>query len=109
MAGSAAETFAAQNTPAVSAQARAALGRILGRRIPEPEAVYFHDWRRDPCFRGAYSYVPVGALHARESLSQPEDGTLIFAGEAANVAGHGGTVHGAIASGTRAVQLLIKK
>lgn len=80
------------------------LARILDRKIPRPAAIYFHDWHGDPFFRGAYSYVPVNALPAREALSKPVDGTLFFAGEATDTNGHGSTVHGAIASGIRAAE-----
>lgn len=85
------------------------LARILKRKIPRPEAFYFHDWRRDPQFRGAYSYVPVDGLWARDVLSKPVQRTLYFAGEATNRNGHGGTVHGAMASGLRAAQLVQKR
>ena len=63
-----------------------------------------HDWIADPYSRGAYSYVAVGGIDARESLAQPIDGTLFFAGEATAAAGEGGTVNGAIASGERAAE-----
>jgi monoamine oxidase len=89
-------------------QALSSLSRILGRKIPAPTAGYFHDWSRDPFFRGAYSYVPVGATGAREVLAEPVSDTIFFAGEAANVDGQASTVHGAIASGRRAVELIQK-
>jgi len=69
-----------------------------------PEAVYFHDWRAEPFFRGAYSYVPAKALPARKSLAKPVDDTLFFAGEATDWNGHRSTAHGAIASGRRAAK-----
>jgi monoamine oxidase len=62
---------------------------------------YFHDWANDPFAGGAYSYVPVNGLDAQQTLSQPVDDKLFFAGEATAV-GHIGTVHGAIQSGQRA-------
>jgi len=66
------------------------------------ESAYTHDWSSDPFSRGAYSYVPVGALAAQKELGRAEADTLFFAGEATNTEGHSGTVHGAIASGVRA-------
>ena len=69
-------------------------------------SAYFHDWQADPFARGAYSYVPAGALPAREKLAQPVEKTLYFAGEAINLHGHSATVHGAIASGVRAASLI---
>jgi monoamine oxidase len=104
MAGSAAEQF--QGSDPVK-EALASLSRILKRKVPRPEAVYFHDWQADPFFRGAYSYVPVKGLPARETLSKPVDGTLFFAGEATNTEGHGATVHGAIESGFRVASRLL--
>lgn len=83
-----------------------ALGRALGvgheQLKAELEAVHWHDWLGDPFSRGAYSYGAVGADGAPEELAQPESDTLFFAGEATDVSGHTGTVHGAIASGYRA-------
>jgi monoamine oxidase len=71
------------------------------------EAVYFHHWHADPFAGGAYSYVPVGALSAREALAKPVAGTLYFAGEATETNGHSATVHGAIASGRRAARQIL--
>lgn len=66
------------------------------------EAAYLHKWNEDPFARGAYSYVPAGAMGARETLSLPVADTLYFAGEATETTGHGGTVNGAMATGFRA-------
>jgi monoamine oxidase len=71
---------------------------------PRPEAFYFHNWHSDHFFRGAYSYASVNALSARKTLSKPTDGTLFFAGEAAETNGHDSTVHGAIVSGLKAAR-----
>lgn len=71
------------------------------------QAVHFHNWHDDPFARGAYSYVPAGALHSREALAQPVENTLFFAGEATDVNGHSATVHGAIATGYRAAQQVL--
>jgi monoamine oxidase len=64
---------------------------------------HFHDWQNDPFSRGAYSYTKSGAMHASATLGRPVEDTLFFAGEATDVSGNNGTVHGAIASGRRAV------
>ena len=81
----------------------------LGRIVPIPSGVrlvdaWFHDWHADPFARGAYSYVPAGALPARRQLAEPVEDTLYFAGEATDLLGFGGTVHGAIASGRRVAE-----
>lgn len=72
------------------------------------ESARFHDWQADPYSRGAYSYVKAGAANAPEVLSRPVDDTLFFAGEAADISGHNGTVHAAIASANRAVSEITK-
>jgi monoamine oxidase len=71
-------------------------------------AAYFHDWHDDPLARGAYSYVPVGALGARERLATAAGARLYFAGEATDIEGHSATVHGAIASGRRAARQILE-
>jgi protoporphyrinogen oxidase len=63
---------------------------------------HFHDWQSDEFARGAYSYVPAGALDAPEKISRPVEDTLYFAGEHADTTGHWGTVHAALATGARA-------
>jgi monoamine oxidase len=64
---------------------------------------YSHDWNTDPYSRGAYSYVKAGGAGAPQILGSPVKGKLFFAGEACDVTGNNGTVHGAIASARRAV------
>jgi monoamine oxidase len=66
------------------------------------EEVLCHDWTHDPFARGAYSYQAVGGHAAPSSLARPVASTLFFAGEAIDVGGRTGTVHGAIATGRRA-------
>jgi monoamine oxidase len=61
-----------------------------------------HDWQNDPYARGAYSYVPAGALDAPARMSEPVQGTLFFSGEHTDTTGHWGTVHAALTSGLRA-------
>jgi len=66
-----------------------------------------HDWSSDPFARGAYSYVPAGAMDAPAAMTQPEDETLFFAGEHTDTTGHWGTVHAALRSGLRAAQQVL--
>lgn len=61
-----------------------------------------HDWLRDPFSRGAYTYLAVGGDAAPAALAAPLGDALHFAGEAADLGGDTGTVHGAIATGVRA-------
>jgi monoamine oxidase len=66
-----------------------------------------HDWIDDPFSRGAYSYSRVEGDDASKRLARPVEGTLYFAGEAADPEGRTGTVHGAIATGRRAAALIV--
>ena len=79
---------------------------LFGGHDGELEAAYVHDWSTDPFSRGAYSYVKVGGQHARRDLAAPIHDTLFFAGEATDA--EGGTVTGALNSGTRAARAVHK-
>src|SRR5439155_1114587 len=75
----------AGNSPQELASAALAnLSRVL--KIPRRrldgllESFHVHDWQRDRFSRGAYSYVPVGALAARRTLARPIEQTHIVAG-----------------------------
>ena len=81
-----------------------ALFRDRAKIESELEAAWVHDWQRDAYARGAYSYVTVGGDTAREALAKPLNGTLFFAGEAADVEGEAGMVAGALQSGVRAAR-----
>lgn len=69
---------------------------------------FSHNWTHDPFSRGAYSYARVGGDDAPKRLARPVDGTLFFAGEAADPEGRTGTVHGAVATGQRAADEVIR-
>jgi monoamine oxidase len=72
------------------------------------ERAYLHDWQADPFSRGAYSYITVGGQSARKALAAPVQGTLFFAGEASDTGGESGTVAGALQSGMRAAQQVLR-
>jgi len=78
--------------------------RSLEARIRAAAVV---DWQTDPFSRGAYSYIPVGAITAPMKLAEPVANTLFFAGEATNSEGNSATMHGAIATGYRAAEELL--
>jgi monoamine oxidase len=84
---------------AVRSLAHTLRDRRLGARVV---GVRVFDWAADDLARGAYSWVPVGALDAQSELAAPVEGTLFFAGEATHDGGFGGTVHGALDTGLRA-------
>jgi monoamine oxidase len=85
-----------------------AIGLPFHRVHREVAQVWTHDWMNDPFARGVYSYRLVGGADAPRHLARPIDGTLFFAGEATDTSGSTGTVHGAIASGTRAATQVLR-
>ena len=113
IAGRRAEAFAARHrTP--EARLRAALhglARALGVGADAVTAAVedarVFDWAADPWARGAYSWIPVGALDAPAALAMPLAGRLFFAGEATDLVGDPGTVHGAMTTGERAAAQIV--
>jgi monoamine oxidase len=107
-----AERLSGQSNEFVIEKSLLALENLLGVSKHELERLlqsgYWHDWQNDPFSRGAYSYVGVGGDGAQQCLAMPVEKTLFFAGEATDISGHHGTVHGAIASGKRAAQEILK-
>jgi monoamine oxidase len=113
VAGRAAETFAARYRDP-EARLRAALGGLahaVGARadaiIAAVEDAHVFDWETDPWARGAYSWIPVGGLDAPAALAAPVAARLFFAGEATDLVGDPGTVHGAMTTGTRAAAEIV--
>jgi monoamine oxidase len=106
--GPAGARLAGLSEAAIVDRALQALARVLGvargQIETELEGWYFHDWHVDPFTRGAYSYVPVGALDAVETLTQSVEDTLFWAGEATDTSGNTGTVHAALVTGERAAR-----
>jgi monoamine oxidase len=104
-AGSYAAALASHPEAWVVARALKSLGRILEMQIEDLrhllEDAFVHDWQTDPFARGAYSYALTGGANAAQTLAEPVEQTLFFAGEATDSEGRNGTVHGAIASGSR--------
>ncbi len=112
-AGPASDSLLGMDRATIVTRAIAQLAEIFG--LPEQklanslQADYYHDWHGDPFSRGAYSYVPAGALGDHDVLSEPVGDSLYFAGEATEASGHGATVHGAIASGRRAARQVLDR
>lgn len=107
----AAERLSGQRTDFVIEQSLRSLGNLL-RMNPaklrgDLESAHFHDWQSDPFSRGAYSYGKVGCDGAQQALAAPVENTLFFAGEA-TASANNGTVHGAMASGYRAANEILR-
>jgi monoamine oxidase len=87
------------------------LARVFGRSPADLRgrlaSWHLHDWQRDPYSRGAYSYVPAGAMDAPGRMRLPVEDTLFFAGEHTDTTGHWGTVHAALATGMAAAFQLL--
>ncbi|CAF0786094.1 unnamed protein product [Didymodactylos carnosus] len=81
--------------------------------IPKPNKVIRTQWFSNPCSRGSYSYVPVGATSRQhiKDLSRPLSVNnvpkLLFAGEATHT-NYYSTVHGAYITGQQQAENLIK-
>ena len=106
--GPAADAFASLDDHDIAHRACGDLARIFGLSadavLDDLVSHHRHDWQHDPLSRGAYSWVPAGAVDASERMAQPVEETLFFAGEHTDTTGHWGTVHGAIRSGLRAAR-----
>lgn len=88
------------------------LARTIGvapTRVAQELVGYrWHDWSADPFSGGAYTYVGVGGIDAHATLAQPVDETLFFAGEATCGAGFNATMEGAVRSGWRAAEEILR-
>ncbi|MCE7483280.1 FAD-dependent oxidoreductase [Microbacterium profundi] len=75
-------------------------------KVPAPAASMRSAWATDPFSRGAVSYTRIGVQSAtRETLAEPVQGRVYFAGEATD-ADNPGTMRGAIHSGESAAMRL---
>lgn len=97
-------TICEQATQALARAFHLPIERCRGELV----TAYTHNWQTDPYSLGAYSYVAEGGGDVQREFAAPLDNTLFFAGEATDFAGHFGTVHGAIASGYRAAEEILK-
>ena len=77
--------------------------------IGSVEDVLVRRWPQDPWIRGGYSFLPPDVTIAdRRALAEPIDGRLFFAGEATHFGGEAATVHGAIETGYRAAEEVLR-
>jgi len=108
-AGTTAARFEAKPAAEMTAAAMSALRMMFGRDVPEPQSAIVTQWGRDPFALGAYSNLPPGAS-ARDfaQLAEPVGGQLFFAGEATSLK-QNATVHGALFSGEREAEQILKQ
>jgi monoamine oxidase len=105
------ETLSASDPYALLRECLSVLSKTFG--VPETElgrllvSWHWHDWSADEFARGAYSYVPAGAIDAPDNMTLPVQRTLYFAGEHTDTVGDWGTVHGALRSGLRAAEQVL--
>src|SRR5204863_5583149 len=109
--GPSSHTLVGRSRTEIARQAIGSLSHLLsmsaariGSQIKE---LWVCDWQSDRFARGAYSYVPVGALDAVKKLASSVERVLYFAGEATDYEGLGGTVDAAIKTGRRAAREIL--
>ncbi len=86
-------------------QAVQSLDSLFGKQwdvADELEAVYCHDWQRDPFARGAYSYVGVGGDARAKSWPRRSTARCSLLARRRIPTGEAATVTGALQSGERA-------
>lgn len=92
----------------IVAAAMETLRQIYGEGIPDPIDSLITRWGADPFAGGSYSSIaPGGSGEDHDILAEPLDDTLFFAGEA-TYREHPATVHGALLSGWRAAEEIIR-
>ena len=70
-------------------------------------ATSHHSWLKDEWSLGCVSYAPPGAVPLRQTLAQPINNQLFFAGEAVSLYAHS-SVHGAYETGATAARQILK-
>lgn len=110
--GPLAERLSDLSSPEIVGLAVESLARALNLSRAELEReidhVWFHNWNRDAYAMGAYSYVASGGIDAPAHLGRPESNTLFFAGEATCSHGYNATMDGAIQSGVRVAEEILR-
>lgn len=82
--------------------------RTLYDDVPDPVGVFITRWGQDEWAHGSYSSLGVGATpEDYDVFAQAVEGRLFFAGEA-TLSTHPATVHGALMSGQRAAQAILR-
>ena len=110
--GPVAQALSGLGREAILGAALRSISGMTGQSVARLRSLVQHaevyDWLADPWTRGAYSYEAVGGAAARRELAKPLGGRLSFAGEATDTGGQASTVAGALASGERAAQEILR-
>ncbi|OCB28740.1 hypothetical protein A5674_15735 [Mycobacterium malmoense] len=100
--------MAISSSAAADSTARPIAHRLFGDDA-SPVDVKTSNWSADPYARGAYSFhAPGSGLDDRRRLQEPISDRLYLAGEAVAV-DNPATVHGAMSSGRRAAEELMRR
>lgn len=86
------------------------LNRIFGNSTASNliNESFIMDWKKEQYIQGCYSYPTLNENNSRDILKKSIKEKLYFAGEATNVNGHFGSIHGAMETGKEAVSEIIK-
>ena len=104
LAGRFAEQLEKQGTAAMVDFAESYLVKAFGSDIRKARiGADASHWRSDPYIGGGYSYAVPGAAGVRDTLTNPINNRIFFAGEACSIP-HFGTVNGANESGFAAAE-----
>ncbi|MFI4956536.1 MAG: FAD-dependent oxidoreductase [Gammaproteobacteria bacterium] len=83
--------------------------QYFGDSVSDPESFFITRWLADPYSQGSYSYYAVGSsIDDRDSLAQPIDNKIYFAGEATHRQ-FPATTHGAYLSGIREAERILNE
>jgi monoamine oxidase len=107
LAGRFAERLEAQGTDAMTDFAEEYLVKAFGSDVRKARiGADASHWRSDPYIGGGYSYAIPGAAGVRDTLTNPINDRIFFAGEACSIP-HFGTVNGANESGFATAEAVI--
>ena len=103
-----AEEFVKKTPTQIRTRVMNILREVYGSNVPEPTDIALSRWGADEFSRGSYSFLPVGATPTdMDELGEPVGERLLFAGEASYKERYG-YADGALSSGLREAQRLIK-
>ncbi|MCJ0902601.1 FAD-dependent oxidoreductase [Rhodococcus sp. ARC_M6] len=106
--GSVARRIESLDDTATVAEGMRALRVMYGERVPEPSDYQVTRWSADPYARGSYSYPGLESTpDDRAIVAAPIGHRVFFAGEATH-ATEASTVHGALLSGRREADLILR-